>query len=136
MKLPGEPLRVTDSADLTIFLQDVCDECQLQENCSILAYSGMYGGCNEWRTVDGKPHCIHHRPLPVIDIALETSTANRSGIPDILPCPFCGHADPYWDELLIDEGIVQMLMCQGCGCEGPHHPDKAEAAAKWQKRTL
>ena len=67
MKLPGEPLRVTDSADLSIFLQDVCEECQLHESCSMLAYAGMYGGCNEWRTVDGNPLCIHKWPLPEID---------------------------------------------------------------------
>lgn len=129
--LPGQPLRVTDSADLSIFLQDVCEQCRYQETCSILAYAGMYGGCNEWRTVEGQPLCIHQKPLPEIDRSANT---NRSGIPDVLPCPFCGHGNPYWDSVEIDEITEHMLMCQGCGCEGPHHPEQHEAAARWQMR--
>lgn len=67
MNLPGTPLRVTDSSDLTIFLQDVCEPCQHGGYCSVLAFAGMYGGASEWRTVDDKSVCIHHKPFPVID---------------------------------------------------------------------
>lgn len=57
-QLRGEPFRATDSADLSMFLQDVCEECKHQEYCSILALAGMYGGASEWREVDQQPTCI------------------------------------------------------------------------------
>lgn len=34
----------------------------------------------------------------------------------ILPCPFCGDADPAIDEV---ETKVWAIVCNGCGCIGP-----------------
>jgi Lar family restriction alleviation protein len=59
---------------------------------------------------------------------------NRSGIPEIKPCPFCGNDDPYWDEVPVDGVMENFLMCSQCGCQGPNHPDHATAAELWNKR--
>ena len=84
MNLPGEPLRVTDSGDLCIFLQDICEPCKHQEYCSILAMAGMYGNASEWRTVEGKPVCIRQEALPVIDMSIEGLERNDSVLVSIL----------------------------------------------------
>lgn len=68
MNLPGQPFRATDSDDLCIFLQDICDECRHNEYCTILAHAGMYGGASEWRTIEGKPACIRQEGLPVVEV--------------------------------------------------------------------
>lgn len=57
MYLPGEPFIATDSGDLTIFLQDICEPCDHVDHCSILAHAGMYGGASEWRQIGSKTAC-------------------------------------------------------------------------------
>lgn len=59
---------------------------------------------------------------------------SRSGVEQILPCPFCGNDDPYWDSVFIDEVKVFFLMCQNCGCQGPYDHSTDVAAAAWNKR--
>lgn len=58
MNLPGEQMKPTDSSDLAIFVQVICETCKHQEYCAILAHAGMYGGASEWRVVNGEPTCI------------------------------------------------------------------------------
>lgn len=58
MKLPGKPFQAGDSADLSQFLEDVCEKCIHLECCTILAHAGAYGGASEWREVDGRLVCI------------------------------------------------------------------------------
>jgi Lar family restriction alleviation protein len=52
----------------------------------------------------------------------------------ILPCPFCGDADPKHDEI---KPGVHALVCDSCGAVGPHYESgtKAETAIfAWNAR--
>lgn len=55
----------------------------------------------------------------------------------ILPCPFCGDADPAIDEV---DTRVWALVCNECGCTGPvENYDNAQQSAEraielWNRR--
>lgn len=67
MSLPGEQFRATSGADLDAFLVATCETCRHLKHCTILAYAAIYGGATEWRIVEGRPVCLRHDDLPVID---------------------------------------------------------------------
>jgi Lar family restriction alleviation protein len=55
----------------------------------------------------------------------------------IVPCPFCGNADPMIDEIDMD---VWAVVCDDCGCTGPYQNDDGTATVGqkaielWNKR--
>lgn len=51
----------------------------------------------------------------------------------IAPCPFpaCRDADPAIDEVAPG---VHALVCQGCGCIGPHDPNVKQTAEEAVRR--
>lgn len=118
--LRGQQFKPTDSGDLSIFLQDVCETCKHQEYCAILAHAGMYGGATEWRVIDGKPTCIRLAAAPVTE--------------PLKPCPFCGGDGLYWDQMEIDAETVHFLVCRQCETQGPTGDDHTTAEVRWNKR--
>jgi hypothetical protein len=57
MEQPGTQLQAGDSADLLQFLDEVCEKCRHEDNCTILVHAGAYGGAVEWREVEGQMVC-------------------------------------------------------------------------------
>lgn len=50
----------------------------------------------------------------------------------LLPCPFCGNADPYTGQRGV--GNQHLIHCTKCGASGPPAKTVTDAAARWNRR--
>ena len=72
----------------------------------------------------------------------DTSALALSPCSALLPCPFCGLTDR--DSVAPDAYIPAVtsnsypggyrVECEGCGCNGPFHPQHAAALEAWNHR--
>jgi Lar family restriction alleviation protein len=54
---------------------------------------------------------------------------------DLLPCPFCGWANPVWEvERYASDWITYAATCANCDARGKAADTKQEAAAAWNRR--
>lgn len=55
--------------------------------------------------------------------------------PELLPCPFCGHAPPPEEPVEADESLRTYVRCSECGTHGPMTMrDCAKARERWNER--
>jgi Lar family restriction alleviation protein len=55
---------------------------------------------------------------------------------ELLPCPFCGDAEPVYGEVEGDHHVSSWVMCGSCGCKaysGDTEPERTAVEA-WNSR--
>lgn len=52
----------------------------------------------------------------------------------VKPCPFCGHDDPYLDEVVDDDRPGYFLACPECWATGPRTDEVKTAFEFWNRQ--